>query len=435
MTLFNFHLGRFLAWSLAIFPLFFPLYLWKVNLVWGGFVVPFTVLELLTYFLFLPFLWLEIEEWRREGGIFGRLFFALKNCWRLGRGKWRERIFLPPVLLMAAAVSGLIFAPDLRLALGVFKGWLLAPLLYFVMISARLDDSRWLRITLHAYFLSAAVLACWALNQVVSGEYLTVDARASGPFKSANYLAMYLGPAAAVLAVLMFKKIAERKRGCGWEFLLLAAELVAIVAALYFAQSYAALIAVVAAGGVYLLLRYDRKTLWAFRGRLAGGLAVAVAVLAIALYLGQGQTYKFQDFLAFDRRSSSSVRLEIWTISWAFIRENPLLGIGLGQFQPAYEQRAAAILGRPPLDPQVPHPHNIWAAFWLNTGLLGLLAFCWLTAAAYFRPRFSPPYLRPYVHLGLVMITVILFHGVFDTTFWKNDLAYLFWLSLFLARV
>lgn len=435
MTDFNFKLSRFLAWSLAIFPLFFPLYLWKVNLSWGDFVLPFTALELLTYFLLPPFLWLEIEEWRREGKVKSSLLFALKNCWRIGEGRWREKLALPLILLLAGAVAGVFVATDLRLALGVFKGWLLAPLLYFLMITVRLDDSRWLRITLHAYFLSALSLALWALYQVISGDYFTVDARASGPFASANYLAMYLGPALAVLGVLMLKKATEGKRGWSWEFLLLLTELILIGVALYFSQSYAALLAVIVAVGVYLFLRYDRKTLWELRRRLAIGMLVLVAVLAGALYFGQGQTYKFKDFLAFDRQSSSSVRLEIWTVAQSLIRENPWLGIGLGQFQPVYERRAAAVLEHPPIDPKVPHPHNVWAAFWLNTGIFGLIAFCWLTMAAYFRPRFCQPYLRPYVHLGLVMIAVILVHGLFDTTFWKNDLAYLFWLGLFFARV
>ena len=67
----------------------------------------------------------------------------------------------------------------------------------------------------------------------------------------------------------------------------------------------------------------------------------------------------------------------------------------------------------------IPHPHNIFFAFWLNAGLLGLIAL--FIFIVFTHRRFTYP---------LIAFWGLLIHGLFDTPFWKNDLSMIFWLIL-----
>jgi hypothetical protein len=50
-------------------------------------------------------------------------------------------------------------------------------------------------------------------------------------------------------------------------------------------------------------------------------------------------------------------------------------GIGLGHYAEAYKEAAPVVLGKPPMEWVMIHPHNVVLAFWLNMGLLGVFAF------------------------------------------------------------
>ena len=65
------------------------------------------------------------------------------------------------------------------------------------------------------------------------------------------------------------------------------------------------------------------------------------------------------------------------------IEKNPLFGIGPGNFQNKYLEYQKYF--PPYLEWSAPQPHNIFLAFWLESGLLGLagfviIAFCIFSA-------------------------------------------------------
>ena len=92
----------------------------------------------------------------------------------------------------ALMVDGSAF-PTVVKALGIFKGWILAPLLYFVMArSVFREKPSLVAWALRALLASGAILSLMAIKQVWLSDFLTPDGRASGPFESANYLALYL---------------------------------------------------------------------------------------------------------------------------------------------------------------------------------------------------------------------------------------------------
>ncbi|OGI21597.1 MAG: hypothetical protein A3J06_01000 [Candidatus Moranbacteria bacterium RIFCSPLOWO2_02_FULL_48_19] len=102
-----------------------------------------------------------------------------------------------------------------------------------------------------------------------------------------------------------------------------------------------------------------------------------------------------------------------------------LFGIGLGRFQEVYLEYQKYF--PPYLEWAVPQPHNLYLAVWLQTGLLGLIGFILLVSRAIIlliknKSRESA--------LLLGLLTLYLIYGLFDTPFFKTDLAFSFWLVI-----
>jgi O-antigen ligase len=392
----------------AIFPLLFPLYLFRGELLG----IPVTLVEVLLAFGFVFFVLCE-EVWRVTWW---------KKHWHLYRnwGLW---------LFLAAAFVGVLVAPDVSYmvnghefpakitALGILKGWILAPMAYFFMAKFYFHDRPSLiRLALRALLLGGVFLSLQAMAQVVTGDFSTPDARASGPFESANYLALYLGP----IVVYGFLALA-RAKSWGWRALL-SASLLICTAALYATLSYAAWIAVLAALLVALLVHARKLPKRVRFGLLAG--AFTLGALALVSQLG---SEKFTQFLEFSERSSTSVRLQIYEISLSLIKDNAIFGIGLGQFEQFYQVNAVEVLGQDPFEWNMLHPHNIFLAFWLSMGLFGLVAFVWLCFKALTWIWEQDKHEK---RIAAVMLVAILVHGMFDVPYFKNDLAFQFWLLL-----
>ena len=144
---------------------------------------------------------------------------------------------------------------------------------------------------------------------------------------------------------------------------------------------------------------------------------------------------KFSDLVNFSERSSLSSRMMIWRSSLKIASDHWLWGIGPGNFQNKYLQYQQYF--PPYLEWAVPQPHNLFLAFYLQTGLIGFLGFILLLILWIFQKIkilvFSKDYLNAHLtKILLALITYTLFHGLFDTPYWKNDLALIFWIIIFL---
>jgi len=384
-------------------PFFFPLYLLRFQ-IYG---LPFTVLEVFTYLLFI--LW-----------FLGLVYHRINFFWQKPlRGYW-----LTTFVLFLGVTIGVLAAPHYislpsgeildaqRVALGVWKGWVVAPMLYFAVLTQTIRSSSNLKKFLRFFVYSSALVALSAYAFGIFGEGITYDLRLSGFFESANYLSLYLVPPILFSICLIFQRIGKPRLK---EYLDLSS-LVIMAHALFFTKSYAAIIGVFGSLILYLFYMVVKKRV-KIRNIIVGILLIlATFVVIIATQIN---TSKFQQFLELRERSSSSVRLEIYEISWALIDENSIIGIGPGLFQANYQTKGPRILGHAPMEWNIPHSHNVFFAFWLNAGLLGLLAL--LVFIVFAHLRFTYP---------LIVFWGILIHGLFDTPFWKNDLSMIFWLTL-----
>ena len=112
----------------------------------------------------------------------------------------------------------------------------------------------------------------------------------------------------------------------------------------------------------------------------------------------------------------------IWSAAGEIIKDNHVFGIGPGTFQKTYLSYAEKF-DEPYLEWAVPQPHNIFLAFYLQTGLIGFVGF--LLILYWF---FSRKHLRMSPVIANVLMIYILIHGLVDTTYWKNDLSVMFWM-------
>ncbi len=387
---------------IALMPLLFPLYLVRGT----AFGLPVTLPEVILFFAFVYFIYRE-KIWQKP-----QIFFV-----------W------PVILFLAAAVLSTLIVPKVSYfvdgtefygfakALGILKGWILSPILYFFMARFYFKEKPSLiEISLKALLLSGVLLSMNALYQVWTGNFLTPDLRASGPFESANYLALYLGP------IFVYSVLALFKEENSFEKILLLFAALICGSALFFTKSYASWIAVSVTLLISFLLFLRKQSR---QVRLVAVLIIFVGFLL--LFYSQIDTEKFKQFLDFTNRSSSGVRIQIYRIAWEFIKEHPILGIGLGQFEQLYQTRAVSILGQAPFEWVMIHPHNLYLALWLNTGLLGLVSllyFIWRAINWIFEDDSKG---RP---LAAMMLITILIHGIFDTPLFKNDLAFEFWILM-----
>ena len=124
-------------------------------------------------------------------------------------------------------------------------------------------------------------------------------------------------------------------------------------------------------------------------------------------------------------RSSLASRLAIWKSAGLMAEKNPLFGIGPGNFQEKYLEYQKYF--PPYLEWSAPQPHNIFLAFWLESGLVGLIGF--IILLVYFF-RDNKKAIENNLDLGILFLAImiyVLIHGLVDTTYWRNDLAVVFW--------
>jgi hypothetical protein len=128
-------------------------------------------------------------------------FISGSKNFRVDYKKWVLPIFLVIISLIASFISD-----DKTKALGIFKGWFVAPVLFAWVISKNFTKKDLPRASIPIYF-SVMSISLWALLQKIGvittlfyqkgdtsfDQYLS-QGRAFGPFESPNYLAMFLVP-------------------------------------------------------------------------------------------------------------------------------------------------------------------------------------------------------------------------------------------------
>jgi O-antigen ligase len=375
-----------------------PFYIFKFSV----FSIPTTVLEILIYLALLVRLLVWIKDKRAP--------------------KLPSWPFLLAIgaFIVAAGIS-IYTAKDRTIALGIFKGWIIDPIIFFFLVYDALKTKRDVIILATSFIASALWVGLWALLQyfgVVSllfyqkqdpGSFLPYleQKRIFGPFNSPNFLAMYLLPA-FIFCLAIYREIKNT-----WYLGLAAFVLLILILSL----SYGAWLAM-GTTLILLLILEKRWRQWLLLIVLAGAI----------LLVTQWHSPKFTQLFNWQNRSTTLSRWQIWQTSGLIIKDYPVLGIGLGQFPGAYNKYIGKI-AFPPLEWSPPQPHNLYLALLINMGILGLVSFMGLVILGLWR-FWKNPYLW-----FIAPLFALLVHGLIDTPYFKNDLSLIFWFLIGIAAI
>lgn len=278
--------------------------------------------------------------------------------------------------------------------------------------------------------LASGVAVCViGLYQFFTGDVILADgvARLTAVWGSPNNVALYLGrllPMALAFALLW------RGSRARWVY---AGSVILFGVTMVLTYSRGALLLGVPASVLFVLAaaylqghRLSRRT-WV-------GIGVALMFSAIAL-LWFMTTERFQSLFQ-TGTGTGFFRVAVWTSALNMIRDHPLLGVGLDNFLYEYPKYILPDAWR---EPNLSHPHNFVLDFWTRLGIFGVLILFALVILFYRRAWRSfkatqDLYTRALM-LGLMASMMnFLAHGLIDAAYFYVDLAYLFWLTMFLAQ-
>ena len=400
--------------------------------------LPSTLLEVIIIAV-LSGVWLGFLK----GGFRGRVGAILSASWRMPLQ--RSLLCGIALFLVTATISALI-APHPHVAWGFWKAMVVEPIIYALTLFVLIEKEKRAQNIVNALFAGGVVSVGLSLVNTGFG----VDFwRFRGIYDVPNSLALIVAPLCAMGLIGLFapptrwSNLAPPRRWLGALTLLFCAVLVAT-------QSLAGLMAVaVTVFGAVIFLKRGWKIL------------VVLGLIFVFGFGLQAGTGKLSHLLS--RQSSSLIaRGQIWFTATRMIKQHPILGTGLGTFEPNYQNELRQILKRDKqhtffactlpaprsfsevggpvpcvLEWVVRDPHNVIMSFWLNTGLMGLLSMIWLIVVALKRywvafnvARDNDGLTMNASNMLFVAFCVLLIMGLFDVPYWKNDLALIWWVLL-----
>lgn len=360
--------------------------------------------------------WIGAGNWRKEGpaGLVQRVRCLIGPT------------FGGPFLFFGLAAVASLILPHLvdpKVALREFRTAIVEPMLFYLLILRWVRTRRQIGWLIDGLVVVAAVVGRFGLEQFLLNRgawEMEGVRRVSAFYPSATALGLFLGrvlPIAGALAI--FAPSGRRKVAYGILCL-------PIAAGVFLSWTRAAWLGVAAAFALIVLLAGGR--------RLVAGYLVAAGLAIVGLVVTRPERIT-ELFSAGDGTHTS--RIVIWQSAVNVLRERPFTGAGLDQFVHLDAERYGIPHVRFML---YSHPHDLILDFWIRLGLLGLIALIWLLVRFYGQTirlirRVGDPYLFA-VGLGLLgSMTHFVVHGLFDLTYFQEDLAFVFWLTLGLVEV
>ncbi|MCI0406806.1 MAG: O-antigen ligase family protein [candidate division Zixibacteria bacterium] len=263
-------------------------------------------------------------------------------------------------MLLVSAIFGLSFSHSLVF---ISKQWVFLGIFFFVL---RFRDEQIRRKAFVLLGISTGLVALYSILQSFAGwdfnmidpmEPLGKHFRARGFFNVKLVFGLYFSLTALVFMALGWPK---RKEALG-RFFLSAAALSYL--AVLFGAVRAGLLALVAGLVLYLLLSLEKQ-----KAYMVGG----AALLTLAAWGANPALFsRFELVQRFDVQAGNpESRASIWRKSWEIFQEQPVLGVGPGNFRQAYGPKIKG------LDTTFyGHAHNEFLNMLVFCGLFGLAAF------------------------------------------------------------
>jgi O-antigen ligase len=288
--------------------------------------------------------------------------------------------------------------------------------------------------------LASAVAVCViGLYQFFTGNVILADgvARLTAVWGSPNNVALYVGrllPIALAFALLWREGGGDHKgsplRNTRFVY---AALVILFGATILLTYSRGALLLGVPASVLFVLIAaYLQGHRLSRRAWLVIGAVLLVSALALLWFV---TTERFQSLFQ-TGTGTGFFRVAVWTSAVNMIRDHPLLGVGLDNFLYEYPKYMLPDAWR---EPNLSHPHNFILDFWTRLGIFGVAILLALLVLFYRRAwhsfKTTPDLYARALMLGLMASMVnFLAHGLIDAAYFYVDLAYVFWLTIFLVQ-
>ena len=311
-------------------------------------------------------------------------------------------------LLLLAGAGAVFVPPDRWHALGLYRAYFLEPIAIFYVAFDVLRRPAEVRGVLTGLGIGSSVFAVLNIGaffvSFIQGTY-DLGSPSTAIYTSGPEVAMYLEPPLALAAGLVMFADQRRDRVLAvvWLAFLVPALTLTFSRGAYFAIAVLAVVAIATSRA---------------RVPLAGALVVVVVVL---LQVPLVQKKFAGQFDLGDPQTTIRGRLSIFSDTFSMLRDHPVLGNGLGGYHYLFRGTILEI-----------YPHDMWLTFWVEIGLLGMVAFAMIFFGLMYRgwrafPRASGFYraLLWGVSGSLVLWAV---HGLVDSPYWKNDMSVEFWI-------
>jgi len=382
--------------SLAIIGALLPTYLLRSSF----FNIPFTYLELLILTL-----------------IFGQVIFLwhhkkLRLLWENFKPyRW------PITLIIIGATAGVFISPGIISAAGLWKAYVVEPIMLFLIAKIIISTSKDKEIILWSLGFSGLLVGSLAIFQHFTGFAIAqagwtgeANRRATSFFTSPNAVGLLLGPLTAIYLAWIFaqKKLLPLLFKLG--FILI------FIAAIFATKSVGTVIGLIVAVGFFLIVNLPKP----LRKKI-------IITLFLLIILASAFASQIEIAPKFKQLSLAN-RLMLIDISKDYLTQNPwaiITGAGiLGFAKYQDEVRDPLVLE------DLLYPHNIILNFLFEWGIFGLLG---MILMFYFILKKGVAIInsesKQWLTIGILMAFVtILTHGLIDVPYFKNDLAVLFWL-------
>jgi O-antigen ligase len=336
------------------------------------------------------------------------IIIFIKNSARLPELKKLGNINWLILAFVLAGIISSIIAPDKRAALGVLKAFIVEPILLFYALRLVIRRKEDLTTPLNLLFLGSIVVGLFGILQYATFIHLPLKFWGTGVeverivsvFDYPNALALYLAPLTAFfLAALIYdERILNRKN--------FVVGLTIMITALVLTFSRGAWLALSATTFALLASKYPLKKV------------IVAAAILVAIAFAYPVTRHRLNLIAHD--ASSSARLELFDVAFLKLQKSPILGNGLAGFPATLREFnfRGEILN---------YPHNIFFNFWLDMGLLGMISFFGIMFVGGNRYKTNRNW---YTTAALAYLLTMVFHGMVDVPYFKNDLSILFWFMI-----
>lgn len=323
-------------------------------------------------------------------------------------------ISLPILFLFLGLFISSFLNDNFLKELGIIKSWFILPFVFGLIAFNTTKTIIDVQKILATYFFSTIFISIVSIFYFISG-HLTYDGRLSAFYLSPNHLAMIISPG----LLIGFWHIITTPKVNLFKIILITP----ILVALFLTHSYGAWLALLLSLFIILFFTHKKVTL-------------IFVVLFFLFFIFESDSDKFKHLFDFQENSSLDSRVAIWKSATKILSDNWLWGIGPGNFQEKYLDYQKYFIPYP--EWAVPQPHNLFLAFWLQTGLLGLIGFLvllllWFKKIIKILISTKDFHTKNILLILSTLLFSLLIHGLIDTPYWKNDLALVFWTIIFLG--